>query len=189
MTGFARAVRSWNRDRFNLPLNSRTKQERLDNLYDSLETKKLTVADLAPRIKKLKEEIGRLDLNSKRLIPEVPELTLTEQEVRAAGRSLRVVLERGTTAQQKQFLRSFVCKIEYQHPRVTIYYRFPLRPDSDDGGYLVQLIYTGKAQKVLCIDKPGAAGRTRTYTPVRHQERQASPLFQTCFCLCLFRRA
>jgi hypothetical protein len=141
------------------------KQKRLDNLYDSLETRELTVADLAPRIKKLREEIERLDLTSKGLVQDVPELTLSEQDVRAAVRSLRVVLERGTTAQRKQFLRSFVYKIEYQHPRVTIYYKFPLRPDSDDGGYLEQLIYIGKGQKVLCIDKPGSSGRTRTYNP------------------------
>src|SRR5262249_53049163 len=81
------------------------KQKRLDRLFDLLETGHFDVADLAPRVKKLKEEIDNLNLKNRGLPKDVCELTLTEREIADAVRSLRQILNRGTTPQRKQFLR------------------------------------------------------------------------------------
>jgi len=108
------------------------KRKRLERLYDSLETGALELLDIAPRIKRLRGEIEELE-NSLRSIKSgfdessTSDLNkISEAYVREAVMKLRETLESATFAQQKQFLRSFILKIEYSHPTITIHYTFPL---------------------------------------------------------------
>ena len=100
-----------------------------------------------------------------------PELHLPRPFVRKAVEQLQATLESGTKTQRKQFLRSFVRKIEYEHPRVTIFYSFPIQCDNGGGsgkdGVEEILIGSGigSGKTVLGTDRPGSSGRTRTYNP------------------------
>jgi len=142
------------------------KRKRLERLFEGVETGHLSFEDVAPRIKKLREEIDELEEKAANDQNPVEELRLSKAEVAAAVSTLRETLDVGTLAQRKQFLRSFIRKIEYNHPKVTIIYTFPLLPSSPDGSQdTEEFCFIGKRQRVLCIDKKGSSGRTRTYNP------------------------
>ena len=70
-------------------------------------------------------------------------------------------------AQRKAFLRSFIRKIDYEHPVVKIFYTFPIIPWNSGrnfcGGGTEELRYHELA--VLGIDRKGTSGRARTYNP------------------------
>jgi len=147
-------------------------RKRLDRLFEGVEAGHVSFADVGPRIKKLRDEIDQLELepfalNSGR------EVKLTQVMVAEAVLKLRSTLERGTFGQQKQFLRSFIRKIEYSHPKLTIVYTFPPLSVTSDGpggpsdgpGGTEELSVKAGKSTVLCIDKKGSSGRTRTYNP------------------------
>jgi hypothetical protein len=92
--------------------------------------------------------------------------------VRHAVEQLRNTLQSGTKSQQKQFLRSFVRKIDYDYPRVTIFYSFPIQNrdgndrcdghgGSEDSRSMEEISIGGET--VLATGRPGSPGRTRTH--------------------------
>ena len=105
-------------------------RRRLHKLYDALETGKLDVEDLAPRIKKLKTQTD--DLEEKRVdlmesIREAKVDLLEASVVTAYVDDLKALLSKGTIVEQKSFLRSFVKRIEVNLPQVVINYTMPLK--------------------------------------------------------------
>ena len=102
---------------------------RLGHLYEALETGKLTLDDLAPRIKDLREKKSLLDRTK-----------AEEQEVVSTGRgqqlSRRLILEyignlkdilmAGSTGDRRAFIRSFIQTTEMQDSQVNINYTLPL---------------------------------------------------------------
>ena len=63
---------------------------------------------------------------------------------------------------QLTVFRSFVHKIVYEFPKVTIYYDFPLVPQPPMGGgeTTEEVLYLVGAKKVLGIDKKGSPSWT-----------------------------
>ncbi len=128
---------------------------RLERLYDALETGKIDLDDLAPRIKELKEKrdllqraraearetlsAGRVELISRELVLEYL-------------KDLRGVLEYGSVSEKRAFLRSFIQAIEKDGSQVTMYYTLPLPAEQ------VPLDPVG----VLGTVHDGGAGGTRT---------------------------
>jgi site-specific DNA recombinase len=133
-------------------------KQRLCNLYDALETKKVNLDDLAPRIKELR---ARQDQLSKVRIQLEAEQVLQHREnldvdqVKSYVQDLRRLLEDADLIQSKSLLRSFIKRIEVKRKQVVIDYNLPL--PSKYGGK--------RATEVLPIVTPGGEGGTRTPTP------------------------
>ena len=102
---------------------------RLSKLYDALETGKLGLDDLAPRIKELKTRID--ELSKTRLLVDA---NLAVQGVRHVDRDmvvayandLRSLLGEGDIADSKAFLRTFVRRIVVEATQVIVYYNLPV---------------------------------------------------------------
>ena len=132
-------------------------ENRLSRLYDALETGKLDINDLAPRIKELRAKQD--ELSKARVIAEA-EMTLQGYQpidiniMASYVTDLRNILDESDVAQRKAFLRSFVKKIVIEKERVKLYYNLPVPPD----GRTIDTI------GVLPIDTPSGEGGTRTPT-------------------------
>lgn len=134
----------------------RDAKARLAKLYEALETGKLDLDDLAPRIKDLK---ARQDELSKARVLLEAEMAargvqpVDEAMVKSYVQDLRGLLEEAEVLERRAFLRSFVKRIEVNKGQVTIDYRLPL-PQS------------GKANEpsaVLPTVTFGGPGGTRTH--------------------------
>lgn len=131
---------------------------RLGRLYDALETGKLDLDDLAPRIKELKDQ-RKLLLRARREVEE----TLVDGRVELVSREvvlsylkdLNVVLDGGTVSERRAFLSSFIESIETQDTKVAVRYTLPLPPED------VELDPTA----VLDLVSLGGAEGTRTASP------------------------
>ncbi len=130
-------------------------ESRLARLYDTLESGKMNLDDLAPRIKELRAKQD--ELSKARVITEA-EMTLQGYQqldvdtVRSYVADLRSLLDESDIAQRKAFLRSFVKKIVVEKEKVRLYYNLPVPP-------------SGKRMEelgVLPIDTPSGAGGIRT---------------------------
>jgi site-specific DNA recombinase len=132
-------------------------ENRLSRLYDALETGKLNLSDLAPRIKALR--MRQDNLSKIRVIAEA-EMTLQGYQqldidaVRSYVADLSNILEESEVAQRKAFLRSFVKKIVIEREEVKLYYNLPVPPD----GRKKEREATG----VLPIDTPSGDRGIRT---------------------------
>jgi hypothetical protein len=134
---------------------------RLSRLYDALETGKLELDDLAPRIRELK---NRQDELSKAKVQVEAELVVQGVEqvdlamVKAYAQDLRSLLKEADFAERKVFLRSFIKRIEVNQKQVTIHYNLPMPQDE-----------RGKERaEVLPIDTLGGHKGTRTFEPPSH---------------------
>ena len=128
---------------------------RLSRLYDALETGKLTLDDLAPRIRELRSRQDDLSRTRVQLEADIAAQSADEVDlatVKAYANDLKSLLEEAGFAERKGFLRSFIERIEVDGDQVTIRYRLPLpgkgNPRED--------------VRVLPIDTPGGAGGIRT---------------------------
>jgi site-specific DNA recombinase len=115
---------------------------RLTRHYDILETGKLSLDDLAPRIKELK---ARQEEISKARVLLDAEMTLhgarhvDTELVKTYAADLRSLLTEGDITQSKAFLRSFIRKIVIDNDKATIYYKLPVPaqwPESEEVGVL-----------------------------------------------------
>ncbi len=127
---------------------------RLGRLYDAIETGKVSLDDLAPRIRELKSEKERLE--EFRLQSEVDTIlqqtqVLDMKAVKDYVTDLKDLLEEAENTERKAFLRSFVERIMVDNNRVTVEYKFPVPPSND-----------GKKKIVLPTVKAGGAEETRT---------------------------
>jgi site-specific DNA recombinase len=128
---------------------------RLSRLYDALESGKLDLNDLAPRIKELRAKQD--ELQKARVIIEA-EMTLQGYQqvdvdtVRSYAMDLRGLLDESEVTQRKAFLRSFVNKIVVEKEKVRLYYNLPVPPD----GRKTETV------GVLPIDTPSGAEGIRT---------------------------
>ena len=115
---------------------------RLAKLYDALETGKIDVDDLSPRIKELKARQD--ELNRNRVLMEAEMAVhgaqpVNEALVKAYAEDLRAVLEEADITERKVFLRSFVRRVEIDKDQVTVHYTLPMPPDgisSEQAGVL-----------------------------------------------------
>ena len=130
---------------------------RLNRLYEAIETGKVNLDDLAPRLRELKsrqEELGksRIQVEAEMVAQGVEQVDMAV--VRNYARDMRSLLEDSEFTERKAFLRSFVKKIIIDKEEGTIQYKLPLPPE-------------GKSEDrvpVLPIDTFGGEGGTRTPT-------------------------
>ena len=105
---------------------------RLERLYDALETGKLSMNDLAPRIQTLRSredqlQAARLDLDDA-LAQRKIEL-VDADVVRSYVENLRDVLSDSSLVEQKAFIRSFVKEVRVTGKEVLLIYTMPLPPE------------------------------------------------------------
>jgi site-specific DNA recombinase len=128
---------------------------RLSRLYDALETGKIELDDLSPRIKELKSLQD--DLSKTRVQLEVDMIAqgfepLDAATIKAYAQDMRSLLGDVDLTMSKFILRSFVKRISIKGSRAKIQYSIPMPPD----GKRTQWV------EVLPIDTPGGAGGIRT---------------------------
>ena len=141
---------------------------RLCKLYDALETNKLSLNDLAPRIKELRSRQN--ELSKARLLLEAEKITrvvkhVDAKTVKAYARDLECLLEEADVVESKAFLRSFIKRIEIDGENAKVHYILPMPPD-------------GKMREslgVLPMVTLGGEGGTRTPTPFKaHDPKSCS---------------
>ena len=126
---------------------------RLAKLYSSLEDGKLTVDDLAPRIKELRASQHELQGKRQELINQIEEgstITMDEATAKAYVEELKRVLIEGSFIHQKAILRKFVKRVELGEKAVTIEYSIPLENEKTS------------EKEVLDIKQIGSGGWIRT---------------------------
>jgi site-specific DNA recombinase len=104
-------------------------QEKLQNLYEVLESDKLDLEDIAPRIKKVRADIKLLEAEKAKIESEEEEqgLQISPSEIGLYVQDLKALLEEGSFMERKGFLKSFIKRIEYSEDKGgLIEYTFPL---------------------------------------------------------------
>jgi site-specific DNA recombinase len=109
----------------------RNVRNRLSMLYDALETGRLGLDDLAPRIKELKirqDELtkARLQLQAEMAASEAKHVN--EQIVKSYAEDLKSLFKEAGITESKAFLRSFINRIDIRDNHAVINYRLPLPP-------------------------------------------------------------
>ena len=105
-----------------------------ERLYDTLETGKLGLDDLAPRIQQLRHRQEQLQSRKWEL-----EVRLSDRRVELADLEmvtrcvddLRSLLEEADFTERKTFLRSFIRRIVINKKQVTISYNLPMPPEGE----------------------------------------------------------
>ena len=141
---------------------------RLVRLYDALETGKISIDLLAPRIRELKERQDKLQARQDELhmllTGEKAEVA-TQQEVAECAADLRELLQEGSLVERKTFVRSFVNEVRVTGEQVLVNYTIPVSPSK----------LKGEKNPVLDIVRYGGEGGTRTPTPFKaHDPKSCS---------------
>ena len=105
--------------------------ERLERLYDALETGKLELNDLAPRIreqKKKRDELLKAERGARSSLDGAIDNQIDADQVMAHVRDLGRILELGTSEERREFLKTFVKRVFWNDPEVTLEYTLPLPP-------------------------------------------------------------
>ncbi len=118
-------------------------QERLDRLYESLESGSLDVADLAPRIQGLKLQISELEREKAKIHLESSneKIRVTDSDVRKFTSDLHDLLAKGSLLERKSFLRSWIKRIDYSAPgKGVITYTLPIGPHTRESNGLTEVL-------------------------------------------------
>ena len=141
---------------------------RLVRLYDALETGKISIDLLAPRLRELKERQNKLEERKGELqmlmTGEKAEVA-TQREVAECAADFKELLQEGSLAEKKAFVRSFVDEVRVTGEHVLVTYRLPTSlPKS-----------SAERSPVLGIVRYGGEGGTRTPTPFKaHDPKSCS---------------
>ena len=130
---------------------------RLERLYDSLETGKTGINDLAPRIQQLRLKQELLETRKRELETSLSDrrVELTDMEtVTRCVEDLRGLLEESELSERKAFIRSFVREVNVTGDEVLLTYAMPFPPEK------ISEERTG----VLYPVHPSGEGGTRTPT-------------------------
>jgi site-specific DNA recombinase len=103
--------------------------QRLERLYDALETGSLKLADLAPRIQRLRqhqEQLNATRLELEGLLSDRKVELADAEAVKNCIIDLRTILEESTIAERKSFIKSIVREVIVTGSEVTLSYRPPL---------------------------------------------------------------
>jgi site-specific DNA recombinase len=128
---------------------------RLSRLYEALETNKLSLDDLAPRIKE--QRARESELSKARLQVEAEMLVqgpghVDGEMIKAHARDLKAILDETGFATSKAFLKTFIKRIEINGDKAVIRYALPVPPQGK----------TTDQISVLPITTPSGAGGVRT---------------------------
>lgn len=135
-------------------------EKRTRKLYESLETGKLGLDDIAPRLKELNANKNALLAEHEEINLKVgdgyqmPKLTI--EDVKPYVDDLKNTLNKSLITEQKCFIRSFVKKITINHPNVEIEYTVPLNIPNKKEPLKKEVL------SVLSFNKFGSRERART---------------------------
>ena len=138
-------------------------QSRLDRLYDALETGKVTLDDLSPRIQYLRhrqEQVHAAKADVEDALADRSSNRVSIREVRKYVGELRRLLQQSELAERKAFIKSFVREIVVRGDQAELRYVLPLGP----GGASVPVHgdTVAVADGVLASVRSGGPGWTRT---------------------------
>ena len=137
-------------------------KRKLDNLYKAVESGKVDLEDLAPRIRELRLGVDE----STRQLSEIESTSckpldiLTKRELKDYVCDLRQLLSEGSIFERKGFIKSFVKRITVTGKEVSITYTYP-EPEVTKGSG-----NTGSGGAVLCSAQKSSPGRARTSDPL-----------------------
>jgi site-specific DNA recombinase len=128
---------------------------KLSKLYGALETGKLSLDDLAPRIKELRtrqDELSKARIQTEADIVAQGAIHVDAEVVKSYAEDLKNLLQEANITESKAFLRSFIKRVEINNRQAVIHYNLPVP------------LYRSEKQstEVLPIDTPGGAGGART---------------------------
>lgn len=104
---------------------------RLERLYDALETGKIQLADLAPRIQQLRQKREQLQAAKWKLEQQLSDRRVELADAKAVAdclSDLRDLLTEGSFAERKTFIRSFVKEIKVTGDDALLTYTMPILP-------------------------------------------------------------
>ncbi len=128
---------------------------RLERLYDALETGKIQLADLAPRIQQLRQRREQLQATRWEMEQQLSDrrVELADAETVASYvADLRDLLNESSLAERKTFIRSFVKEVKVTGDEALLTYTIPMFPRG----------VTEEKLPVLSIVHHGGAEGTRT---------------------------
>ena len=102
---------------------------RLERLYDALETSKLELSDLTPRIQVLRQRQDQLQSAKEELSDKFADRKVELADLKIVenyANDLRNLLSQSSLAEQKAFIRSFVKDIRVTDREVDLFYTIPL---------------------------------------------------------------
>ncbi len=146
----------------------RERRARLDRLYDALETEKLTMQELGPRIREHLLQIEELEKRKEETESQLfqEEIQATSWEVGRYVESLHDLLDHASLWERKSCLRSFIKRVEVNLPTISVSYTFPI----------VETPYPSN-KEVLSFVQDGSPARTRTWDMLVNSE----PLYQLSY--------
>ncbi len=103
--------------------------QRLERLYDALETGSLKLSDLAPRIQRLRRNLEQLNATQLELEGSLSDRKVEladEETVRDCVNGLRNMLDESTIPERKAFVKSFVREVRVTGSEVSLSYVPPL---------------------------------------------------------------
>ena len=148
---------------------------RLDRLYDALETGKLNLDNLSPRIQALRQREDQLQAERSRL-----EELLTERKIEMADaelvrsyvKDLRETLANSPLPEQKAFIRSFVKEVRVTGKEALLTYTIPLLPDGTNYETIrvLDTVHCGGAEGIRTPDllRAREALSQLSYSPFNH---------------------
>jgi site-specific DNA recombinase len=105
--------------------------QRLNRLYDALETNKIGIDDLAPRIQELRRRHAQLLSARAELAQKLSDrrVYLTDMETVADYmQDLRSLLDESSLMERKSFIKSFVKEARVKDEEVSLIYTMPIAP-------------------------------------------------------------
>ncbi len=110
-------------------------KKRLERLWASLENGTMDEEVLAPRIKQWRATVADMEAKRARLADTRPPepLVVDEATIRAHVLEMRRLLDHGSVAARRAFLRAWIKRIEVRERTLTIEYTFPAWPPSGGG--------------------------------------------------------
>ena len=141
-------------------------RQRMDRLWNAVETSALEINDILPRIRQHQERQERLETAAEEARTTLSERRLRlddEKTIAAFAQDMSRFLGESEFTETKAFIRSFVKEIVVGPGNATIRYTIPMPPDSPSGGRDAEEVALRGA--VLSTVKPGTPGETRTHAP------------------------
>ena len=139
-----------------LELESKSVERKLARLYTALESGKVDIDDLAPRLKELRAEQRELSQRMDEALDEMNQTRHEPLDAVAMGKyvaDLQSLLRSASFLECKSFLGSFVRRVEFDRWEVRIEYTMPVTLRNE----------LTTTSEVLNIRSVGSPGRTRTY--------------------------
>jgi len=144
---------------------------RLERLYDALETGKIQLADLAPRIQQLRQRQEQLQATRLGLEQELSDRRVELADAETVAQyvvDLRNTLSESSLAERKSFVRSFVKEVKVTGDEILLTYTIPMLPGgmTEEKLPVLSIVHDGGAKETIsrtdtvsCLAVSGCKGK------------------------------